>query len=114
MPDAEERLALAACAFLAGCLLLAPREWVSAGLALALAAALFAWHFRLRAGARRGGPAAAGAPVASAAPVEAAAPGLSAAAGLPAAPGLPAAAAQGSPGEAGAQALPGEERRESG
>ncbi|WP_437938513.1 hypothetical protein [Sorangium sp. So ce341] len=105
MPDAEERLALAACAFLAGCILLAPREWVSAGLALALAAALFAWHFRLRAGARRGGPAAAtaaaGAPVESAAPVEAAAPGLPA-------------AAQSSPGEAGAQALPGEERRESG
>ncbi|WP_437600351.1 hypothetical protein [Sorangium sp. So ce590] len=61
MPDAEERLALAACAFLAGCMLLAPREWVSAGLALALAAALFAWHLRLRARAQRGAPAA-GAP----------------------------------------------------
>ncbi|WP_437317751.1 hypothetical protein [Sorangium sp. So ce385] len=114
MPDAEERLALAACAFLAGCILLAPREWVSAGLALALAAVLFAWHFRLRAGARRGGPAAATAAAgAQGAPVEAGAPGLPAAAGLSAAPGLPA-AAEGSPGEASAQALPGDERRESG
>lgn len=58
MPDAEERLALAACAFLAGCMLLAPREWVSAGLALALAAALLAWHLRLRARAQRRAPAA--------------------------------------------------------
>ncbi|AGP33503.1 hypothetical protein [Sorangium cellulosum] len=111
MPDAEERLALAACAFLAGCLLLAPREWVSAGLALALAAALFAWHSRLRAGARRGGPAAATAaacaPVASAASAAPVAPVASAAPGLPV-------AARGSPDEAGAQALPGEERRESG
>ncbi|WP_437928189.1 hypothetical protein WMF37_02780 [Sorangium sp. So ce291] len=49
MPDAEERLTLATCAFVAGCLLLAPREWVSAGIALAIAAALFAWHLRLRA-----------------------------------------------------------------
>ncbi|WP_437756555.1 hypothetical protein [Sorangium sp. So ce1389] len=49
MPDAEERLALATCAFVAGCILLAPREWVSAGIALAIAAALFAWHLRLRA-----------------------------------------------------------------
>ncbi|HTN90019.1 MAG TPA: hypothetical protein VL242_40375 [Sorangium sp.] len=49
MPDAEERLALATCAFVAGCILLAPREWVSAGIAIAIAAALFAWHLRLRA-----------------------------------------------------------------
>ncbi|WP_437734668.1 hypothetical protein [Sorangium sp. So ce1335] len=48
MPDAQERLTLATCAFVAGCILLAPREWVSAGLALTLAAALFAWHLRLR------------------------------------------------------------------
>ncbi|WP_437590509.1 hypothetical protein [Sorangium sp. So ce1000] len=58
MPDAEERLALASCAFVAGCLLLAPREWISAGLAFALAAALFGWHLRLRAGAPKGGPSA--------------------------------------------------------
>ncbi|WP_437279363.1 hypothetical protein WME90_02050 [Sorangium sp. So ce375] len=58
IPDAEERLALASCAFVAGCILLAPREWISAGLALALAAALFGWHLRLRAGAAKGGPAA--------------------------------------------------------
>ncbi len=85
MPDAEERLALAACASLAGCMLLAPREWVSAGLALALAAALFAWHLRLRARAQRGVRAA----------------------GSPGAAG-----AQGSPGAAGAQGSPGEEPRE--
>ncbi|WP_437508508.1 hypothetical protein [Sorangium sp. So ce1099] len=49
MPDAEERLTLATCAFVAGCILLAPREWVSAGISLAIAVALFAWHLRLRA-----------------------------------------------------------------
>ncbi|XYH98885.1 hypothetical protein ACMHYB_03735 [Sorangium sp. So ce1128] len=57
MPDAEERLALATCAFVAGCILLAPREWVSAGIALAIAAALFAWHLRLRARKPPAGPA---------------------------------------------------------
>ncbi|WP_438026839.1 hypothetical protein [Sorangium sp. So ce233] len=86
MPDAEERLTLATCAFVAGCILLAPREWVSAGLALTIAAALFVWHLRLRRGASPSGPAAqaqgaAGAPRAS--------------------------------GEAGAQPRPGDERRES-
>ncbi|AUX39227.1 uncharacterized protein SOCE26_006110 [Sorangium cellulosum] len=51
MPDAEERLTLAICAFVAGCILLAPREWVSAGLAIALSLALLAWHVvRQRAG----------------------------------------------------------------
>ncbi|WP_438041463.1 hypothetical protein [Sorangium sp. So ce128] len=57
-PNAEERLALASCAFVAGCILLAPREWISAGLSLALAAALFGWHLRRRAAAPKGGPAA--------------------------------------------------------
>ncbi|WP_437577878.1 hypothetical protein [Sorangium sp. So ce887] len=100
MPDAEERLALAACASLAGCMLLAPREWVSAGLALALAAALFAWHLRLRARAQRGVPAA-GSPGAQGSPGAAGAQGSPGAAG-----------AQGSPGDAGAQGSPGEEPRE--
>ncbi len=94
MPDAEERLALAACASLAGCMLLAPREWVSAGLALALAAALFAWHLRLRARAQRGVRAAGS-------------PGAAGAQGSPGAAGV-----QGSPGAAGAQGSPGEEPRE--
>ncbi|AUX19952.1 uncharacterized protein SOCEGT47_004090 [Sorangium cellulosum] len=44
MPDAEERLSLATCAFVASCILLAPREWVSAGLGFALSLSLFAWH----------------------------------------------------------------------
>ncbi|WP_437677386.1 hypothetical protein [Sorangium sp. So ce131] len=58
MPDAEERLTLAICAFVAGCILLAPREWVSAGLAIALSLALLAWHVvRLRAEAAPGRPA---------------------------------------------------------
>ncbi|XXT20523.1 hypothetical protein WME94_02995 [Sorangium sp. So ce429] len=57
MPDAEERLTLATCAFVAGCILLAPREWVSAGIAVTSAAALFAWHLRLRARTPPAGPA---------------------------------------------------------
>lgn len=44
MLDPTERKALAASAFVAGCLLLLPRQWVSAGLAFALSIALLAWH----------------------------------------------------------------------
>jgi membrane protein implicated in regulation of membrane protease activity len=44
MLDATERRVLSACAFTAGCLLLLPRQWVSAGVAFALALGIFVWH----------------------------------------------------------------------
>ena len=44
MPDATERRALFTCAILAGSVLLAPGERISAGIAFALGAALFAGH----------------------------------------------------------------------
>ncbi|MGK3997401.1 hypothetical protein [Sorangium sp. So ce1024] len=105
MPDAEERLTLATCALVAGCILLAPREWISAGIALTLAAALFVWHLRLR------GPAPPKSPAAGAA--GAGAPGASA--GASGAPGAPAEAGRssGEPREASAQPRLGDERRES-
>lgn len=50
MPDAKERMALVLCAFVAACILLAPRQWVSAGIAFAISVVLLAWHLlRLRA-----------------------------------------------------------------
>ncbi|WP_437781295.1 hypothetical protein [Sorangium sp. So ce1097] len=96
MPDAEERLTLATCALVAGCILLAPREWISAGLALTLAAALFAWHLRLRGKAPPKGPAA----------------GSAAGAGAAGAP-AEAERSSGEAREASAQPRLGDERRES-
>lgn len=42
----EERRALAACAFAAGCILLMPGELAGAAIAFVLAAALGVWHWR--------------------------------------------------------------------
>lgn len=51
--DASERRTLAACAMVAGCVLLLPRQWPAAGMAFALAIALLLWdHARSR---REGG-----------------------------------------------------------
>lgn len=97
MPDAEERLTLATCALVAGCILLAPREWISAGIALTLAAALFTWHLRLRGKASPKSPAA----------------GSAQAAGAPAEAERSPAEAERSSGEASAQPRLGDERRES-
>ncbi|WP_438017912.1 hypothetical protein WMF18_01970 [Sorangium sp. So ce315] len=94
MPDAEERLTLATCALVAGCILLAPREWISAGIALTLAAALFAWHLRLRGKAPPKSPTAGSAAAAPGAPAEAE-------------------GSSGEPREASAQPRLGDERRES-
>jgi membrane protein implicated in regulation of membrane protease activity len=44
MLDPTERKVLAASAFVAGCLLLLPRQWASAGIAFALFIGLLAWH----------------------------------------------------------------------
>lgn len=55
MPDAKERLSLVTCAFVAGCILLAPRQWASAGIAFALSLVLLVWHLvRVRAETPRG------------------------------------------------------------
>ena len=48
MVDTTELRTLVYCTFLGGCLLLAPRQWVSAGVLFVVSAVLFAWY-RLRA-----------------------------------------------------------------
>lgn len=47
MLDATERKTLAASAFVAGCLLAGPKQFVAAGTSWVLAALLFAWHLLL-------------------------------------------------------------------
>jgi len=56
MPDATERKVLASSAFVAGCLLLAPGQHAAAGVAMSLAAVLFAWHLMRSREEDRGGP----------------------------------------------------------
>jgi hypothetical protein len=77
MLDATERRALAGCAFVGGCLLLAPRQWVPAATLLVASALLAAYHARVSRRERATAPAAradapgqAGADVAPGPPVD--------------------------------------------
>ena len=68
MPDATERKTLSVCAFITGCLLIAPGERVAAVVAWCLSMALLVWHVRqskqeARASRAGEGPAASGGPI---------------------------------------------------